>query len=70
MSDPSTDDFSPALPEEIPRPTAWPAAAAFGVTFLLWGVITSPVLLGIGLALFTASVIGWIGEIRHEERRS
>ena len=68
MSD--REDWSPALPEEIPRPTAWPAAAAFGVTFLLWGVITSPVLLGIGLALFTAAVIGWIGEIRHEERRS
>ena len=64
------EDWSPALPEQIPRPTAWPAAAAFGVTFLLWGVITSPVLLGIGLALFTASVIGWIGEIRHEERRT
>jgi len=63
-------DWSEALPEQIPRPTAWPAAAAFGLTFLLWGIITSPVLLGIGLALFSASVLGWIGEIRHEEGRS
>jgi hypothetical protein len=53
-------------PDLIPRPTAWPAALALGVTLLAWGLITSPVVLGVGVALFAVSLAGWIGEIRHE----
>lgn len=53
-------------PDVIPRPTAWPAAMALGITLLAWGLITSPVILGVGVALFAASLAGWIGEIRHE----
>jgi hypothetical protein len=39
---------------------------ALGVTLLAWGIITSPVVLGVGVALFAVSLAGWIGEIRHE----
>jgi hypothetical protein len=55
-------------PERIPRPTAWPPALALGITFFAWGLVTSPVVLGVGLVLFTLSLAGWIGEIRHEQR--
>jgi hypothetical protein len=40
---------------------------AFGVTFLLWGIVTSPVLLAAGALVVTFSLIGWIGEMRHEQ---
>jgi hypothetical protein len=53
-------------PEVIPRSTAWPPGLALGITLLAWGLITSPVVLGVGLLLFVVSLAGWIGEIRHE----
>jgi len=55
-------------PEHIPRPTPWPAAMSLGITFFAWGLVTSPVVLGMGLVLFIVSLAGWIGEIRHERR--
>jgi hypothetical protein len=55
-------------PERIPRPTAWPVGLALGVTFVAWGLVTSPIVLCVGVALFSVSLAGWIGEIRHEGR--
>ena len=52
--------------EHLPRPTYFPAGAAMGLTFIFWGIITSLVTVAVGLALFTASLAGWIKEIRHE----
>ena len=60
--------WSKPRPDLIPRATAWPAAMALGVTFLAWGLITSPVVLGVGLLLLTIALFGWIAEIRHEHR--
>ncbi len=60
-------DWSEAKPAHIPRPTVWPAGLAFGTSFLLWGLITSPVLLGVGLTLFVVCLAGWIGEFGHEQ---
>lgn len=62
----SRSDWSQPRPDVIPRPTYWPAGMALGVTFLLWSIVSSPVILGAGALLVVASVIGWIGEIRHE----
>lgn len=70
------EDDSPAVPadwqplpeEHLPRPTYFPAGLAMGVTFLFWGLITSWVVLLVGLALFAASLAGWITEIRHERK--
>ena len=59
-------EWSPALPEKIPGPTAWPAGLALGVACIAWGIIASPVILGMGLAGSAACLAGWIGEIRHE----
>ncbi len=53
-------------PEELPRPTFWPASLAFAVTFLLWGIVTSPIITVVGGILFGVSLAGWIGDIRHE----
>jgi hypothetical protein len=60
--------WSWAQPEHIPTPTYWPAGLALGVTLLLWGLITSVVLAGIGLAVFGIALGGWIGEMRNEHR--
>jgi hypothetical protein len=54
--------------EELPRPTFWPASLAFAVTFLLWGIVTSPIITAVGAALLVASLGGWIGDIRNEAR--
>ena len=52
-------------PDTIPRPTYFPVGLAFGITLLLWGFVTSPVVLGMGLLVFIVSLAGWIGEMRH-----
>jgi hypothetical protein len=53
-------------PDVIPRPTSWPPAMALGIALLGWGFITSPIVLCVGLLVFVTSLVGWIGEIRHE----
>jgi hypothetical protein len=61
-------DWSAARPEIIPRPTPWPTGMAFGITLLMWGFITSIVLILVGLVVVVVSLVGWIGEIRHEQK--
>jgi hypothetical protein len=39
---------------------------ALGITLFAWGLVTSPVVLGVGLTLAAFALAGWIGEIRHE----
>ena len=50
----------------LPRPTYFPAGVAMGAAFLFWGLITTWVVLLVGLALFGAALAGWITELRHE----
>ena len=58
-----------SLPHQhLPHPTYFPAGLAMGVTFLFWGLITSWVVIAVGLALFGASLAGWITEIRNERK--
>jgi hypothetical protein len=65
---PERAGFIPLHPEALPRPTFWPATLAFSVTFLLWGIVSSPLITGVGGLLFLLSLAGWIGDIRHETR--
>ena len=73
-SDSRTDDSSStarstwaeARPAVVPRPTYWPAGTAFGIALLLWGIVTSPVVAGAGGIVLVSSLVGWIGEMRHE----
>ena len=54
-------------PAVIPRPTTWPSALALAVALIGWGLLTSVILLGIGVVVFTVALGGWIGDLRHEE---
>jgi len=53
-------------PEVIPQPTYTPVGVAFGMVFLVWGLLTSPIVSVVGLIIFVASLAGWIGGILHE----
>ncbi|HEY3860450.1 MAG TPA: hypothetical protein VGO59_01075 [Verrucomicrobiae bacterium] len=61
-------EWNTPKPEKPARPTWWPAGVAFGVTFIAWGLITSFIVLTVGLIAFVWSLAGWIGEINHERR--
>jgi len=56
-------------PETLPEPCIWPAALALGITFLVWGLVTSLIITGVGFLLFGVALAGWIGEIRHERTK-
>ena len=56
-------------PEKQPEPTAWPAALALATTLMLWGLVSSLIIIGVGVALFVAALAGWIGNIRHERKQ-
>ena len=53
-------------PERLPRPNFFPAGVAMGTTFMFWGLITSWVILVVGIGLFAASFAGWIYELLRE----
>ena len=52
-------------PNELPRPTYWPAVLALGIIFLLWGLVTSWIVSAVGLGLLILAAAGWIGDLRH-----
>ena len=52
------------------QPTYWPVVLAGGIIFLLWGLITTPIISLVGLGLFILALAGWIGAIRHGEESS
>lgn len=58
------------LPEEpLPLPTFWPAGLGLGTTFVFWGLISSWVVLAVGIALFAVSLGGWIRHLRYERKQ-
>ena len=55
------------LPEEhLPRPNFWPAGLALGITMVLWGLVSSWVILVLGALLLVRSLYGWINALRRE----
>ncbi len=56
-------------PEKPPEPGIWPAALALAITLLVWGLVTSLIITGVGLALFAGAMAGWIRDIRHERAK-
>ena len=56
-------------PASLPEPTVWPVTLALGITFLVWGLVTSLIITGAGGLLFAAALAGWIRDIRHERAR-
>jgi hypothetical protein len=61
-------DWEPLPAEPLPHPTYFPSGLAMGTAFLFWGLITSWVVFLVGLVLFSASLAGWITEIRYERK--
>jgi hypothetical protein len=39
------------------------------ITFLVWGLVTSLIITGVGIALFALALAGWIRDIRHERAK-
>jgi len=60
-------EWSTPLPEKNPPPTYAPAFLALGITFLLFGVVSSYVFSAAGLILMAASISKWVGELLHGE---
>jgi len=54
----------------VPPPTYWPMVLALGVAVFFWGFMTMLLVNMIGLGLIVISLVGWIGEIRHEHERA
>jgi hypothetical protein len=59
--------WSAPLPEKIPPPTYAPVFLALGITFLLFGVLSSYVFSAAGLVLMAVSISKWVGELLHGE---
>jgi hypothetical protein len=64
----SQEGWNRPKPELLTKPTWWPAALALGSTLLVWGLVTSFIILGIGAVVLAISLAGWIGDIRHEHK--
>lgn len=66
----NTEGWSVPQPEEIPRPTYYPITLALGCVFTLFGIVTLWPMSVLGLVLFVVALIGWIGEMRHDQRKN
>ena len=66
--EPLRPGWNRAPPEHLARPSYWPATMALGITFLLWGLISTPLLSAVGLVVFGSALIGWIGDIWNDHR--
>jgi hypothetical protein len=49
----------------LPPPSYWPIVMAFGLTFILGGLVVSLAATGAGLLIFAVAVTGWIIEPVH-----
>ena len=58
-----TQEWIEALPEKVPEATFAPAFLALGITFLLFGIVSSYVFSAAGLVLMVWSISKWIGEL-------
>jgi hypothetical protein len=63
LESPGNQDWIEALPKKIPGATFAPAFLALGITFLLFGIVSSRVFSGAGLVLMVWSIGKWISEL-------
>jgi hypothetical protein len=52
---------------EMPAPTAWPIALAFGITLLFAGLVTSEAVSILGAIITIAGAVGWFREVLPHE---
>ena len=60
-------EWSTPLPEKNPPSTYAPVFLALGITFLLFGVVSSYVFSAAGFVLMVVSISKWVGELLHGE---
>jgi hypothetical protein len=60
-------EWSAPLPEKTPPSTYAPVFVALGITFLLFGVLSSYVFSAAGFLLMVVSISKWVGELLHGE---
>jgi hypothetical protein len=63
LESPESQKWVEALPEKIPEATFAPSFLALGITFLLFGIVSSYVFSAAGLVLMVWSIGKWIGEL-------
>ncbi len=61
------DGWSAPLPDKTPPPTYAPAFVALGITFGLFGIVSSYVFSAAGVILIAAAIGKWVGELLHGE---
>ena len=56
---------------ELPAPTAWPLIAAFGLAFMLFGLVTNGLVSIVGVVAALAGAVGWWRDVlpREQEER-
>ena len=76
MADEPVDQAGELAPDtsiEMPAPTAWPIALAFGITLLFAGLVTSEAVSVLGAIISVAGAIGWFRDVlpleKHEPVR-
>jgi hypothetical protein len=52
---------------EVPAPTAWPLAMAFGITLMSAGLVTTPLLSLLGATLMLTGAVGWFRQVLPRE---
>src|SRR5690242_15386856 len=58
--------WTPVEHEHLPEPTYWPAVMAFGITLLVWGIVTTWIITVVGVVIFALALVNWIGELLHD----
>src|SRR5262245_40516212 len=48
---------------EVPRPTAWPMIAAFGITLACAGLVTNVTVSVVGVVAMLAGAVGWFRDV-------
>jgi len=67
---PTLEDIERERPKsvDLPRPTAWPMAMAFGITLLFAGLLTNGAVSVVGAVLLLAGAVGWFREVLPHEK--
>jgi hypothetical protein len=53
---------------EVPAPTAWPIALAFGIMLIWAGLVTSTAVTVLGAVITVCGTVGWFREVLPQER--
>lgn len=64
----SSESWSIPKPEVMASPSYWPFVLAFGTALMGLGVLTSILIVIIGILFFILAIVKWMGELFDEQR--